>query len=109
MLAGGGWVALALVVQGQPGGLALLGLSPGLVFLQAAATAVTYLLYFRLQQVAGPVYLSQIGYVMTAVGLATGTLLFGERYSPWVWTGAGVIVVGVALVTFGPALFRRAK
>ena len=38
----------------------------------AALTAVSaafYALYFRLQYVAGPVYLSQIGYIGTAFGI----------------------------------------
>ena len=108
MLAGGGWVAMAMLLLGEPGELPSLALAPGLVAVQVAATAVVYLLYFRLQLVAGPVYLSQLGYVMTAVGLATGSLVFGERYSPWVWIGAGVIVAGVLLVTFGRRAFRSA-
>jgi drug/metabolite transporter (DMT)-like permease len=108
MLAGGGWVAAAFLAFGQPGDLLLPALVPGLVAAQVAATAVAYLLYFRLQAVAGPVYLSQIGYLMTAVGLATGMLVFDEHYSLWVWSGAGVIVVGVLLVTFGRRLFHPA-
>jgi len=105
MLGGAAWVMLALVATGAVADLPTLALAPGLAALQIAVTAFTYVLYFRLQVVAGPVYLSQIGYVMTAVGLGTGTLLFGERYSLWVWSGAGVIVAGVMLVSFGRKLF----
>ncbi|MDQ2102975.1 DMT family transporter [Azospirillum isscasi] len=106
MLGGAAWVALALLGTGAMSELPLLGLVPGLALLQIAVTALTYVLYFRLQIVAGPVYLSQIGYVATSVGLGTGTLLFGERYSPWVWSGAGVIVAGVLLVSFGRRFAR---
>jgi len=107
MFGGAAWVALVIVVTGGLGDLGTLALVPGLAALQIALTALTYVLYFRLQVVAGPVYLSQIGYVATAVGLATGTLMFGERYSPWVWGGAGVIVAGVLLVTFGRRFAQR--
>ncbi|TWA69620.1 EamA-like transporter family protein [Azospirillum baldaniorum] len=106
MLGGAAWVALALLATGAVADLPALGLAPGLALLQIAVTALTYVLYFRLQVVAGPVYLSQIGYVATSVGLGTGTLLFGERYSPWVWGGAAVIVLGVLLVSFGRRFAR---
>jgi drug/metabolite transporter (DMT)-like permease len=56
-------------------------------------------LFFRLQEVGGPVYLSQIGYVAAAVGLLSGTLLLGERYAAATWAGALATVAGVALVT----------
>ncbi len=106
MLGGAGWVALALLATGAVTDLPALGLAPWLALLQIAVTALTYVLYFRLQVVAGPVYLSQIGYVATSVGLGTGTVLFGERYSPWVWSGAAVIVAGVLLVSFGRRFAR---
>jgi drug/metabolite transporter (DMT)-like permease len=60
-------------------------------------------LFFRLQQVGGPVYLSQIGYVAAAVGLVSGTLVLGERYPAATWLGALVVVAGVALVTWSQA------
>lgn len=106
MLGGAAWVALALLATGTAADLPKLGLAPGLAALQIAVTAFTYILYFRLQVVAGPVYLSQIGYVATAVGLGTGTLVFGERYSAWIWGGAAVIVAGVLLVAFGRRLLQ---
>ncbi len=101
MAGGAAWVAVALLATGGLGDLAGLALVPGLALLQIAVTALTYVLYFRLQVVAGPVYLSQIGYVATAVGLGSGALAFGETYSSWVWGGAAVIVAGVLLVSVG--------
>ncbi|MCW0232332.1 MAG: hypothetical protein OJJ21_01910, partial [Ferrovibrio sp.] len=59
--------------------------------------------YFELQRVAGPVYLSQIGYVMTATSLAVGTFVFGERYGLLVWLAVAVIVAGILLVNRRPA------
>jgi drug/metabolite transporter (DMT)-like permease len=68
------------------------------VAVQSVATGIGYAFFFRLQQVGGPVYLSQISYVNTAVGLAFAVLLFGERISGWVWLAVLLVFAGVALV-----------
>ena len=62
------------------------------------ATGIGYAFFFRLQQVGGPVYLSQISYVNTAVGLAFAVLLFGERLNAWIWLAVALVFAGVALV-----------
>jgi drug/metabolite transporter (DMT)-like permease len=69
-----------------------------LAALQAALSAGQFLMFMRLQQEAGPVYVSQVGYVGTAVGLVSGALAFGETYSLWVWAASGVIAAGVLVV-----------
>jgi drug/metabolite transporter (DMT)-like permease len=80
---------------------------PGLVAAQLAAATVMYLTFFRLQAVGGPTYLSQIGYVGAAVGVAIGVAFLGERYPPMVWAGIAVVAAGIALTTF--AQVRAAK
>jgi drug/metabolite transporter (DMT)-like permease len=73
-----------------------------LVAAQIAVSLAMFAFFFRLQWVGGPTYLSQIGYVSAAVGLAAGTLLLGETY-PWgVWAGAGLVVAGIVVATFWP-------
>ena len=72
---------------------------PALAVLQVATASAMFALFFRLQQVVGPVYLSQIGYVAAAVGLAFGMLVFGEHYPWFAWCGAALIVAGVAMTT----------
>ena len=75
--------------------------NPALLAGQLAASTIMFLTFFRLQEVGGPTYLSQIGYVAAAVGLLIGVTVFGETY-PWsVWTGAGVIAAGIVLSTLG--------
>ncbi len=94
--------AAALLAYGLAfGGIepATLALVPWETGLQAAASAAMFVFFFRLQQVGGPVYLSQIGYVAAAVGLVSATLFLGESYALMTWAGAAVIVVGVALTT----------
>lgn len=73
--------------------------APGLVFIQAVVSALMFTLYFRLQIVGGPVYLSQMGYVAAAIGLVSGTLFMGEIYQMLTWFGALVISLGVFLTT----------
>ncbi len=71
----------------------------GLTVAQVAASAGMFVFFFRLQSVGGPVYLSQIGYVAAAIGLASGTIFLGERYQLLTWLGALVVGAGVALTT----------
>lgn len=74
-------------------------LAPWAATAQAIASAGMFALFFRLQAVGGPVYLSQIGYVAAALGLISGTLFLGEHYTPLTWIGAVVIAIGVAMTT----------
>lgn len=93
LLAGVSWTVTGAVP------LAALADAPALTLAQVVAAAAMFGVFFRLQVVGGPVYLSQIGYVGAAVGLVSGTLLLDERYTAATWTGAAVIGVGVALTT----------
>ncbi len=96
---------LALAVYVQTGTFDLVPLAgiPGLIALQLAVSTVMFLMFFRLQQIGGPTYLSQIGYVAAAVGVVIGVLYFGEIYPRSVWIGAGVIAVGIAFSTLAQA------
>lgn len=97
---------LLLVAVFESGTLDLspLLVSPGLVALQVAVSSAMFLMFFRLQQIGGPTYLSQIGYVAAAVGVVIGVTWLGESYPPGVWAGTAVIAGGIALATF--AQFR---
>jgi len=63
--------------------------------MQIVASASMFSVFYRLQYVGGPTYLSQIGYVAAAIALFAGTVFLGERYSTLTWVGAAVIVVGI--------------
>ena len=93
---------LALVALVQTGTLDLAPLAavPGLVALQIAVSTVMFLMFFQLQQLGGPTYLSQIGYVAAAVGVVIGVAWLGESYPASIWLGAGVVAAGIALSTF---------
>jgi drug/metabolite transporter (DMT)-like permease len=76
------------------------GLSHGwhLMLLQSLATGIGYTMFFRLQQIGGPVYLSQISYVHTGVGVGFAVLFFAERLSAAIWIAVVLILAGVAMV-----------
>lgn len=95
----------ALLVYAQTGTIDVMPLAaiPGLVAMQLVVSTIMFLMFFRLQQVGGPTYLSQIGYVAAAVGVAVGVFYFGEIYPRSVWVGAGIIAVGIAFSTLGQA------
>ncbi len=96
---------LAVLVYGQTGTIDVMPLAniPGLVALQLVVSTIMFLMFFRLQQVGGPTYLSQIGYVAAAVGVVVGVFYFGETYPRSVWVGAGIIAIGIAFSTLGQA------
>ena len=100
-------LALAWALGGLD--LAPLAAIPGIVAGQVVAATVMYLTFFRLQAVGGPTYLSQIGYVAAAVGVAVGVSFLGERYPPLVWAGISVVAAGIGLTTLAQArAVRRA-
>ncbi len=77
-LASAGLLLAAMVVTGEVGGLSALGAVPVAAALQVAVSTAMFALFFRLQAVGGPVYLSQIGYVGAAVGLLGGLAIHGS-------------------------------
>lgn len=83
------------------GGPALAGLADGwwLILVQSFVTGIGYALFFRLQQVGGPVYLSQISYVNTGVGVIFAVLAFRESLPVAAWLAIPLIFAGIALVT----------
>ena len=80
---------------------------PGLTALQLAVSTTMFLMFFRLQQLGGPTYLSQIGYVAATVGVVIGVFFLDEIYPLTVWLGTAVVGAGVALTTI--AQWRTAR
>lgn len=72
---------------------------PGVAAAQLAASCIMFTTFFRLQQVGGPTYLSQIGYVGAVIGVAIGVAVFHESYPAAVWFGAAAVAAGIALTT----------
>lgn len=72
------------------------------------SSSAAYVLYFQIIRMAGPVYLSQVGYLVVSIGVLAGMLIFGERHSVWVWIGIGLMVSGLTLVNIGQLRAARA-
>lgn len=74
------------------------GLAEGAILLMALAHLFAYASLIWLIGRAGPVFASQIGYIVTLSGVAWGMLLLGERHSGWVWAALMLLMVGITLV-----------
>ncbi len=72
----------------------------------AAAFALQFVAYMRLQATAGPVYLSQIGSVAALVGAPAAVLLLGETLPEGFALAATLVVAGA--VAFQLGTWRRA-
>ncbi|MDH3264235.1 MAG: hypothetical protein OEM24_09575 [Paracoccaceae bacterium] len=91
----GGLAALpaAALAEGAP------AFSPGVTALGLAGAAVfasQYALLFRLQRLAGPVYMSQIGSVAAVVGALFAVAHLGESLPSGFWPAALLIALGAA-------------
>jgi drug/metabolite transporter (DMT)-like permease len=69
-----------------------------LLVAEIAIFSMTYALYFALQKLAGPVYLSQIGSVAAIFGATLAVLALGEPANAWLLIAAALILAGVVLV-----------
>ena len=77
-----------------------------LLAVQAMVYAGMFLLLFMLQKIGGPVLLSLLGAVGAVVGVPVAVFLQGEAPPGGLWLGAGLIAMGVALVSFGKSPAR---
>lgn len=68
------------------------------LLLSALCHVVAYSGYIWLVGATGPVFASQIAYVVTLSGVALSALFLGETYSGWVWAALALMVTGLALV-----------
>ncbi len=60
---------------------------------------VAYTGYVWLVQATGPVFASQVSYVVTLAGVLFGVALLGERHSLWVLAGLFLMLIGLNLVS----------
>jgi drug/metabolite transporter (DMT)-like permease len=65
----------------------------------ACITAIAYTLYVVAVQNSGPVFASQVGYLVTIFGVFWGIAIFGETHSGWVWLSLILMLIGLALVS----------
>ncbi|MEE8173065.1 MAG: DMT family transporter, partial [Alphaproteobacteria bacterium] len=75
-------------------------LADGLILAHMFLAALTFHMYFVLLRRSGPVYFSQVAYIVTLVAVGWGAVLFGERHSLWIWAALALVFAGVALVNW---------
>ena len=88
MAASGQWMAMPLIP----------GAAEGALIVTSALHALLYATFIWLASKAGAIFASQSSYVVTISGLVMAMLLLGERFSPWVFAAAAVMLCGIALV-----------
>ena len=62
-------------------------------------SAIAYTLYVLTVKRYGPVFASQVGYLVTISGVFWGMAIFGEVHSTWVWASLALMMIGLALVS----------
>jgi drug/metabolite transporter (DMT)-like permease len=96
------WAALAMLLPAAAATGAWMPLDAGPAW--AALVAMTLLHlgayggFVWLIGGGGPVFASQVGYVVTLSGVFLGMAVLGERHSAWVWLSLGLMLAGLALV-----------
>ena len=62
-------------------------------------SSAAYVMFLYVVKMAGAVFASMAGYVITLAGVFWGMVFFAERHSPWVWAALALMLVGMLLVT----------
>ncbi len=98
LTAGGLMVPLVLAT----GTYTALGWPLGIVELSVVGMAVvnvlSYGVFVYLVSKAGPVFASQMAYVVTLSGVVWGIVLFNEQHTVWVWSALVAMLAGLVLV-----------
>ena len=69
------------------------------VVLLAFINATAYAAFVACIASSGPLFASQVGYVVTLAGVLWGIAIFGETHSMWVWASLVTMLVGLMLVS----------
>lgn len=69
------------------------------VVAMSIVSSLAYLMFLSLIRLAGAVFASMSGYVVTLSGVFWGIVIFSETHSIWIWGALIMMIVGMALVT----------
>ncbi|MDG1939227.1 MAG: DMT family transporter [Paracoccaceae bacterium] len=61
--------------------------------------ATAYTLFVLTVAKSGPLFASQVAFLVTISGVLWGMFLFGEAHSNWVWLSLVIMLIGMALVS----------
>ncbi|MFT6371871.1 MAG: drug/metabolite transporter (DMT)-like permease [Gammaproteobacteria bacterium] len=65
----------------------------------ALVSSAAYVVFLYTVKIAGAVFASMAGYIITISGVFWGILFFQEVHSNWVWASLMLMMIGMALVT----------
>ena len=61
--------------------------------------ATAYACFVYTIRISGPIFASQIGYLVTVCGIVWGIVIFGESHSAWVWVAFVLMMLGLMCVS----------
>ncbi|MBC6407230.1 MAG: DMT family transporter [Rhodobacteraceae bacterium] len=100
---------LAWVFEGQP----RLWLAPltwgAIAYYALGATALAYLLYYRVLKMAGAGNLMLVTLMIPPIAIVLGAWVRGETLAPLAWLGLGVLALGFAVLDGRPLRMIQAK
>ena len=80
-----------------------------IAFLGLLSTGLATVLYFRIIQGPGPMFLSTVTYLVPAWAVMVGAVFLGESFDLSDFAGMALILSGIALSEFGPRLLQSAR
>jgi drug/metabolite transporter (DMT)-like permease len=98
-------VPLALMIEGRPAATASPATIGAILYLSVIASALAYLVYYRLLARAGAGNLMLVTLILVPVAVLLGAVVLGERLGPNEFAGFAVIALG--LVVIDGRLFSR--
>ena len=100
-------IPLALSFEGIPSVDLAATTWAGLLYLGVMASAVAYLLFYRVLMMAGAGNLSLVTLLIAPIAIVLGAIVYGEALAPNAYLGFAVIALG--LLVIDGRLFRRAR
>jgi drug/metabolite transporter (DMT)-like permease len=82
-------------------------ISKWVVILEIILSSLGYVLFFKLLNVAGPVYYSLVGAIVSLTGLCWGYILFNEHLTQAIWLALVFILAAVVCLSINLGAFRR--
>ncbi len=61
--------------------------------------ATAYACFVFTVRVSGPIFASQVGYIVTVCGIVWGIVIFGEVHSAWIWVAFVLMMLGLICVS----------
>ena len=61
--------------------------------------ATAYACFIYTVRVSGPIFASQVGYLVTICGIVWGIVIFGEAHSAWIWAAFVLMMLGLLCVS----------